>query len=104
MEGGFLEWYWDSDEDGQKAQKKYKEKFELDESVILTLPQPSSKIENYFSKDERSALYKLAFDREKEDKAVTKNEFKHSVSILNGRADVINSVEECVDGEHQKEV
>ena len=65
----------------------------LDESVILTLPQPSSKIENYFSKDERSALYKLAFDREKEDKAVTKNEFKHSVSILNGRADVINSVE-----------
>ena len=83
----------DSDEDGQKAQKKYKEKFELDKGVILTLPLPSSKIEDYFSKDERSALYKLAFDREKEDKAVTKNEFKHSVSILNGRADVINSVE-----------
>ena len=82
----------DSDTPGLKAQKKYISNFQLDDQTVLVLPEENAKIESYFTAKEREKLHEMAFGQEKLG-PVTKNEFKHTVAILNGRHDLDEEVE-----------
>ena len=82
----------DSDTPGLKAQKKYISNFQLDDQTVLVLPGKNAKTESYFTVNERKKLYAMAFGQERSN-PVTKNEFKHTVAILNGRHDLDKEVE-----------
>ena len=82
----------DSDTPGLKAQKEYIRNFQLDDQTVLVHPEKNAKIESYFTVDERKKLHEMAFGQESSD-PVTKNEFKHTVAILNGRHDLDKEVE-----------
>lgn len=83
----------DSDDEGQKAKEKYINDFDLSEDIVQTLPISNKKIEGYFTKDEKLALYKLAFDNEKNGR-VNKKEFSSIFSILNTQKEKREKVKE----------
>ncbi len=72
----------DSDKEGKKAKERYLKEFDLPEEQIAVLPLQDHTIENYFTKEEKLAIYNLAFDTVKQDK-VNKKEFAGMFSILN---------------------
>ncbi|MET3731471.1 ATP-dependent nuclease [Moheibacter stercoris] len=72
----------DSDKEGKKAKERYLKEFDLREDQIAVLPLQDHTIENYFTKEEKLAIYNLAFDTVKQDK-VNKKEFAGMFSILN---------------------
>lgn len=72
----------DSDREGREAQKRYIEKYDLDNKIIQILPDHNKKIETCFCKTEKRELYKIVFEKEKEGE-VNKKEFATIFSIIN---------------------
>ncbi|MBM1107511.1 AAA family ATPase [Aurantibacter crassamenti] len=91
----------DSDKEGVKAQKRYIEDYNLTEKQVQILPIKNKKIETMFSKTEKSELYKLVFDKNKD--KVNKKEFAVVFSILNTKKGLINRANKIISNETKSE-
>lgn len=71
----------DDDTAGREARDRYQDEFGLTEIQAFTLPEDGKKIEDYFTIEEKKALYRLVFDRAAGEK-VKKKEFAAMMAYL----------------------
>ncbi|HEY8602819.1 ATP-dependent nuclease [Tsuneonella suprasediminis] len=73
----------DSDSEGAKQKKKYESSFSLKSGTIVLLPGNKTRIEDMFTPEEKTKLYKLCFNEEVE--KVSKDEFLATFRVLNAK-------------------
>lgn len=76
----------DSDKEGLDSRKAYMKTLGLSESEFVHLPGTKTKIEGMFTKEEKAALFALAFGETNE--TISKNEFLATVRALHPSRDV----------------